>query len=553
MASFTTADVKRLREATGAGMLDCKNALTEADGDFERAIELLRVKGQAKAAKRGAERTAANGLVAASGGAMIQLGCETDFVAKNADFQRLAADIAALAESERLDDLDALKAASLPDGRTVVEAIDAAGAVIGEKLELTRVAVLAEPVATYLHRRSADLPPQVGVLVSYRGDEQAARGTAMQVAALRPRWLERNRCPRRPRRQGARDRRGHRPRGGQARAGDGQDRRGPRHRLLQGRRPARSAQRPGPQDLGALGARGGGHDRHRVRPLRGGRGLAPRLGQTAARNGWAASARDGRRVVQGLDGSARRVLLKLSGEVFGGGSVGLDPDVVHSIASQVAEVARSGVQLAIVVGGGNFFRGAELQQAGMDRARGDYMGMLGTVMNCLALQDFLEQQGCATRVQTAIAMGQVAEPYIPRRAIRHLEKGRVVIFGAGAGMPYFSTDTVAAQRALEIGCDSLVMAKNGVDGVYDADPRRTPGARKFARLEFGDALALGLRVVDASAFSLCMENKLPIVVFNLLEDGNIARVVRGEPIGTVVGTGVGTTYADETPGPEELR
>ena len=170
----------------------------------------------------------------------------------------------------------------------------------------------------------------------------------------------------------------------------------------------------------------------------------------------------------------RRVLLKLSGEVFGGGRVGVDPDVVNGIATEIADVVRSGVQVAIVVGGGNFFRGAELQQRGMDRSRADYMGMLGTVMNCLALQDFLEKQGVETRVQTAITMGQVAEPYIPRRAIRHLEKGRVVIFGAGAGMPYFSTDTVAAQRALEIGAEVILMGKQGVDGVYDSDPNTTP-------------------------------------------------------------------------------
>ncbi len=174
-----------------------------------------------------------------------------------------------------------------------------------------------------------------------------------------------------------------------------------------------------------------------------------------------------------------RVLLKLSGEVFGGGRVGVDPDVVNGIAREIAEVVRSGVQVAIVVGGGNFFRGAELQQRGMDRARADYMGMLGTVMNCLALQDFLEKQGVETRVQTAIAMGQVAEPYIPRRAMRHLEKGRVVIFGAGAGMPYFSTDTVAAQRALEIGAEVILMGKQGVDGVYDSDPNIDPDAVKF--------------------------------------------------------------------------
>jgi uridylate kinase len=175
----------------------------------------------------------------------------------------------------------------------------------------------------------------------------------------------------------------------------------------------------------------------------------------------------------GTRGTYRRVLLKLSGEVFGGAKgIGVDPDVVQDIAKQIADVARSGVQVAIVVGGGNYFRGAELSQRGMDRSRADYMGMLGTVMNCLALQDFLEKEGVATRVQTAITMGQVAEPYIPLRAIRHLEKGRVVIFGAGAGMPFFTTDTVSAQRALEIGAEALLLAKSGVDGVYSAIQRR---------------------------------------------------------------------------------
>ena len=241
----------------------------------------------------------------------------------------------------------------------------------------------------------------------------------------------------------------------------------------------------------------------------------------------------------------RRVLLKLSGEVFGGGRVGVDPDVVSDIARQIAEVVGHGAQVAVVVGGGNFFRGAELSQHGMDRARADYMGMLGTVMNCLALQDFLEKQGVATRVQTAITMGQVAEPYVPLRAIRHLQKGRVVIFGAGAGLPYFSTDTVAAQRALEIGCDLLLMAKNGVDGVYEADPRSDPGARLFATLSYDEVLQRRLTVADASAFSLCRDNGLPIVVFNLTVDGNIARVVRGEPVGTLVAADVATRLAGE--------
>src|SRR5215471_11624297 len=179
-----------------------------------------------------------------------------------------------------------------------------------------------------------------------------------------------------------------------------------------------------------------------------------------------------------------RVLLKLGGEMFGGGQVGLDPDVVALVARQIAEVVRGGVQVAVVIGGGNFFRGAQLQQRGMERTRSDYMGMLGTVMNCLALQDFLENEGIDTRVQTAITMGQVAEPYIPLRAVRHLEKGRVVIFGAGMGMPYFSTDTTAAQRALEIHAEALLMGKNGVDGVYDSDPKTNPGAVKFDALEF---------------------------------------------------------------------
>ncbi|MDC5697935.1 UMP kinase [Intrasporangium calvum] len=230
----------------------------------------------------------------------------------------------------------------------------------------------------------------------------------------------------------------------------------------------------------------------------------------------------------------KRVLLKLSGEAFGGGAVGVDPSVVAGIARQIAEAVRGGVQVAVVVGGGNFFRGAELQQRGMDRTRADYMGMLGTVMNCLALQDYLEKEGVETRVQSAIAMQQVAEPYIPRRAIRHMEKNRVVIFGAGAGMPFFSTDTVSAQRALETKCDALLIAKNGVDGVYSADPKTDPSATKYDTLTFEEGLANGLRIVDAAAFSLCKENKLPMVVFGMEGDGNITRALLGEKIGTLV-------------------
>ena len=237
----------------------------------------------------------------------------------------------------------------------------------------------------------------------------------------------------------------------------------------------------------------------------------------------------------GTRGTYRRVLLKLSGEVFGGEKgIGVDIDVMRDVAKQIKDVIKTGVQLAVVVGGGNYFRGAELQQVGMDRARADYMGMLGTVMNCLALQDFIEKEGVDTRVQTAITMGQVAEPYIPRRAIRHLEKGRVVIFGAGAGMPFFTTDTVAAQRALEIGSEALLLAKSGVDGVYSADPKKDSSATKFDDISYDEVLSKSLAVADAAAFSLCRENKLPIIVFDLMANGNIARAVRGEKIGTLV-------------------
>ena len=230
----------------------------------------------------------------------------------------------------------------------------------------------------------------------------------------------------------------------------------------------------------------------------------------------------------------KRVLLKLSGEVFGGGKVGVDPDIVAGLARQIAEVVRIGVQVAVVVGGGNFFRGAELQLHGMERDRADYMGMLGTVMNCLALQDFLEMEGVQTRVQTAITMGQIAEPYIPRRAERHLEKGRVVIFGAGSGMPYFSTDTVAAQRALEISAEVLLMGKQGVDGVYDADPHKHPGACKFEELTYDEYLSRNLKVADATAISMARDYKLPMIFFSLDTDGTIVRVVTGEKIGTTV-------------------
>lgn len=233
------------------------------------------------------------------------------------------------------------------------------------------------------------------------------------------------------------------------------------------------------------------------------------------------------------DTGRRRVLLKLSGEVFGGGEVGISTEVVRGIAEQIASTIGK-VEVAVVVGGGNFFRGAELSEAGMDRSRADNIGMLGTVMNSLALQDFLEQAGIDTRVQSAISMQQVAENYSPRRAIRHMQKDRVVIFGAGAGLPYFSTDTVSAQRALEIHADEVLVAKNGVDGIYTADPKKDPAAERLSKLTYDEALLRNIRVMDQTAFSLCKDNKVTMRVFGMQGEGNVARAILGEEIGTLV-------------------
>jgi uridylate kinase len=229
----------------------------------------------------------------------------------------------------------------------------------------------------------------------------------------------------------------------------------------------------------------------------------------------------------------QRVLLKLSGETFADKHTTISADVVGSFADQLVEVADTGVQIGVVVGGGNILRGASLSKTGMDRSSADHMGMLATVINALALQDACEKRGVQTRVQSAVAMQELAEPYIRRRAIRHLEKGRIVIFAAGLGAPYFSTDTAAAQRALEIGAQAIFKGTK-VDGVYDADPASNPDARKYDRLDYITVLQDGLKVMDATAISLCMDNGLPIVVFNMLTEGNIRRAVSGQAIGTTV-------------------
>src|SRR5277367_6041173 len=231
----------------------------------------------------------------------------------------------------------------------------------------------------------------------------------------------------------------------------------------------------------------------------------------------------------------RRILLKLSGEALGGESgLGICPEAVHGMAQQIGEVRELGVEVVVVIGGGNIFRGLAGSERGIERATGDYMGMLATIINSLALQDALEKLGVETRVQSAITMAQVAETFIRRRAVRHLEKGRVVIFGGGTGNPYFSTDTAAALRANEIGAE-VVLKATKVDGIYDSDPKKNPKAKRFAKISYADALEGRLQVMDSTAFALCMDNEVPIVVFDMFKPGNLRSVVLGEKIGTLVG------------------
>ncbi len=237
-----------------------------------------------------------------------------------------------------------------------------------------------------------------------------------------------------------------------------------------------------------------------------------------------------------------RVLIKLSGEAFASSANGVDVRTTETMAREIADVARSGVSIAVVVGGGNIWRGKEHEAAGMERATADYMGMLATTINALALQDALERIGVPSRVQTAIAMHQIAEPYIRRRAIRHLEKGRVVIFAAGTGNPYFTTDTAAALRAVEVGAQAILKATK-VDGIYTSDPKKDPDARRFERIDYMDALNRGLEVMDTTAMALCMDNRLPILVFDMGVSGNIRRAIYGEAIGTYVGKNEATVIA----------
>ena len=537
-------------------MLDCKRALEEAGGDFDAAVEILRVKGAKDVSKRASpdrrQRPGDRGAGRHQAGVLVELNCETDFVAKTERVPgRGRARSRGRAGAPGRGPAGRCSAWRSARASTVQQLIEEASASLKEKLELGRYALFEGGyVASYLHKSDPALPPTVGVLVQLdKPSAEAGKDVAQQVAAMRPQYLTRDEVPgdvveneRGITEQITRDE-------GKPEQAIAEDRRGQAERVLQGRRADRAAVREGAEEDDQAAAQRAGRHRAGVRPVPGGPGLMSRRRRTtcgqrrcdpdsgrrrAARTSRPPSGRWTAADAAPAHRRWKRVVVKLSGEAFSGEEpLGISPDVVFHLAKEMAAVVADGVELAAVVGGGNMFRGRQLAERGIDRARADYMGMLGTVINCLALQDVLEKLGIETRVQTAITMGQVAEPYIPRRAIRHLEKGRVVIFGAGLGAPFFSTDTCAAQRALEIGAEAVLKGTQ-VDGVYDADPRRSPARCRFAQIDYGEVLRRELKFMDATAVSLCMDNGLPIVVFDLMEEGNVVRAVRGEKIGTLI-------------------
>ena len=517
MAEFTAKDVQEVRQATGAGMLDSKKALEETNGDKEAAKQLLREKGLAASAKR-SDRDNTQGAVAltisSDGAAMVELKCETDFVAKSEQFNAVANDLANAvlsggpdAASQRSGDLDELKIT------------------LKENIELGRVVQFVKGAGnildSYLHIQSER--GVNGVLVETSGTSQeVAHDIAVHIAFARPKYLTRDEVP-------ADDVAKERAR---------RSRRSPATRASPSRRSRRSS-----KVASTASSRRSSSSISRSRrttrslwPTSSARGRS--FGSRRSRSAPESTAVSGDTVSGDMVKPRwKRVVLKLSGEAFSEQSgYGIDGNVVEQIASEIADVRNNlGVDIAVVVGGGNIWRGMRGAGSGMDRAQSDYMGMLATLINSLALQDALERLEQPTRVQTAIEMAKVAEPYIRRRAIRHLEKGRVVIFAGGTGNPYFTTDTTAALRAAEIEAEAILKGTHsGVDGVYTADPKLDSTATRFDHVTYIEVLNRGLKVMDSTAITFCMDNKLPIVVFDLMEPGNIRAVLEGNPIGTLV-------------------
>ena len=484
--NISATQVKELRDKTGAPMMDCKQALTEAKGDLEQAVVLLRKKGISVAGKK-ASRVTKEGAVAsyihAGGkiGVLVEVNCESDFVARTEDFKELVHDIAmhiaasdpkfvrkedVTAEAfEREKDIYRAQAAATGKPPQVVEKI-----VEGKMSKFyEEVCLLEQP---FIRDQTVSIGQLVATKIGKLGENIAVRRFARfkvgevgaTIAVTKPETEEPNKEFR----------------------------------------------------VASFGA--------------------PFLMYSRAEGiGRLVTAAGSRRYKTMMPTPVfKRILLKLSGEALAANQgFGVDPLRIHEIAAELADVHSLGIQIAIVVGGGNFFRGVAEQAREMDRVSADHMGMLATVINALALQDALEKQGIHTRVQSAIEMNQVAEPFIRRRAIRHLEKDRVVIFAGGTGNPYFSTDTAASLRAMEIKADAILKATK-VDGIYDADPMLVKDAKKFAEISYMEVLKRGLKVMDSTAISLCKDNNLPIIIFNLNQRGNIRKVVIGEKIGSLV-------------------
>ncbi len=507
MSTITAKLVKSLRDRTGAGMMDCKKALLEVGGDEELAIDLLRTWGAAKAAKR-AQRDASEGVVhvesSDAGFAMVTVSSETDFVALNEEFLDFSARLAKQVLTSDLSDGQVMSGEEL----LAQESFKAFGdeltdlrSKIGENIGISRV-VRYEPAAGSSAAAYVHFGGKIGVLVELtgaEGQEDAARDVAMHVAAVNPAAVSADDIP----------------------AEDSE-----RERQIH---IAQAKEEGKPEAIIEKIVEG------RMRKFY----QQSVLGQQAfVKCGDSSDSRSANNQAEAGGGMADlkypRALVKLSGESLAGErGFGIEPAVVKSLIEEIGAVHAAGVHLGLVVGGGNIVRGTVASQQGMDRVSADYMGMLATVINALALQDALEQSGVETRVMTAIRMEQLAEPYIRRRALRHIEKGRVVLFAGGTGNPYFTTDTAAVLRAIEMEADVILKATK-VDGVYTADPDKDPDAKLLTDLTYRDILNNDLGVMDAAAISLCRENHLPVIVLNIRDKGSILSALRGERIGTLV-------------------
>jgi len=541
MAEITASMVKELREKTDAPMMECKKALTEAGGDLAKAEEILRVKLGNKASKAAA-RIAAEGVVAihiagdGKLGSIFEINSETDFVAKNDEFLKLAADCAKLVAEKNPADVAALSALALGEG-TVESTRTALVGKIGENMSIRRFVRISASgkLASYIHGGS-----KIGVLVDLvGGDEQLAKDLAMHIAASKPKSLDASGVPaelldmeRRIAIEKARE--AGKPESMLEKIAEGTVQKYLKDVTLLGQVFVKAED--GKQTIEQLlKARG-----RIVSPASRCSSLAraSRRRSTTSPPRWLRRRPLPQATSKGLQAMAvpkfRRILLKLSGEaLMGDDAYGINTAMLAGIVAEIKAVTDLGVEVGVVIGGGNIFRGIGGTATGMDRATADYMGMLATVMNAMALSDAMRQAGINARVQSALNIEQVVEPYIRGKAIRYLEEGKVVIFGAGTGNPFFTTDTAAALRGSEIGAE-MVLKATKVDGIYTADPKKDPAATRFSRISFDEAISRNLAVMDATAFALCRDQKLPINVFSIFKTGALKRVVMGEDEGTLV-------------------